>query len=75
MSLNLDIGWKVIVLAISVGWLPLLVAELARRFSDNYEIVGFGLAWGLSAMPICTAFAGAILVFKLILFVRGKPSQ
>jgi len=70
-----DNVWLAFIALVGVGWLPILATEIIRRFNASYEIVGFGLAWGLSVMPFCMFMAGILLIFKLCMFIwfKKKP--
>jgi len=53
--------------AVGVGWLPLFAAEALRHITSNYEVVGFGLAWGMVVTPVASLAAlilGTIYLLK-----------
>jgi len=58
-----------LLICIAIGWVRLLGAELLRRFVDNYEIVGFGFAWGLVVTTTTTVIVFVGLAYKAFRFI------
>ena len=58
--------------AVGVGWLPLFAAETLRHLTSNYEVVGFGLAWGMVVTPVASL---AALVLGAIYAVKRAKSR
>ena len=53
--------------AVVVGWIPPLAAEALRHITTSYDVVGFGLAWGMVVTPVASLAAlilGAIYILK-----------
>jgi hypothetical protein len=70
-----NVLWIAIIALVCIAWLPIFATEIIRRFNTSYEIVGFGLAWGLSVMPFCMFMAGILLIYKSCMFIwfKKKP--
>ncbi len=55
---------KWLILLLVIAWAPVLGAEALRHFTTNYQVVGFGFAWGIVVAPILSL---AALIFVVLL--------
>ena len=61
--------------AVGVGWLPLFAAEALRHITSNYEVVGFGFAWGMLVTPLASLAALALGTIYLVKRLKSKSSD
>jgi hypothetical protein len=63
--------------ALAIGWIPLFLADLFYPIKQNYQIVGFGLAWGIWITTPTTLLAVVIICYKVYkaFFRRPKPGN
>jgi hypothetical protein len=62
------------VVAVGVGWIPLFAAETLTHVTSNYEVVGFGLAWGMVVTPLASLGALALGAVYLVKQLKSRNS-
>jgi len=61
--------------ALAIGWGPLLGAEALRHVTDNYEVVGFGFAWGMFVTPLATLAALILEIAWIVRLLKSRSSN